>query len=154
MSPGPQLRDIHLPAEPSLWPWPPGIWLLLAIGLLLLIVSGLALMRALQRRRGRRRWQHALAAITVDSAAAPLEQVAAASELLRRALRVYDPAAAALQGSPWRDYLQALAPASANAADIDLLLTAPFQPQLEPAQAQRLLACVGVCLKRLLEQRG
>jgi len=95
------LRDIHQAAAPPWWPPAPGWWLLAALGLL--AVASWAWFAA--RRRKRRR---AIAAIFDQMLAAvdtPSAQVAAMSELLRRAGRRRDPAADRLQGDAWLEFL-------------------------------------------------
>ncbi len=49
-----QLRDIHLPAAPSIWPPAPGWWMLAALLIGLLAWSGMVLIRRLRIRRRRR----------------------------------------------------------------------------------------------------
>lgn len=51
---GLNLRDIHLPDPPSFWPPAPGWWLLAGVLILVLVVAVMRL-RALWRRRQRRR---------------------------------------------------------------------------------------------------
>ncbi len=46
-----QLRDIHLPAEPALWPPAPGWWLLALAGLVLLVLLLRRIQSAIRRRR-------------------------------------------------------------------------------------------------------
>ncbi|HEX6832517.1 MAG TPA: DUF4381 family protein, partial [Rudaea sp.] len=50
-APGPELRDIHVPAPPSWWPPAPGWWLLAAIIIALLAFVAFHLYKKLQRRR-------------------------------------------------------------------------------------------------------
>ncbi len=153
MSPGPQLRDIQLPPEPGLWPWPPGVWLLLLVALLALLWLIRRALRAARRRQLLRRWRTAMQAILEDRAAAPIERVAAASELLRRAMRQHSPAAAALGGGQWRDRLSALAPLPEPEPDrgLDLLVEGPWRAQLDEADAQLALVRASERLQRLLE---
>ena len=95
------LRDIHQAAAPPWWPPAPGWWLLAA--LLLVAVASWAWFTARRRRRKR-----AIAAIFDQMLAAsdtPSAQVAAMSELLRRAGRRRDPAADRLQGDAWLEFL-------------------------------------------------
>ena len=91
------LRDVQLPPSPPWWPPAPGWWLL--AGALLLVVFALAWLRWRHARRRR------LAARLFDDtlAAAPTRpaQVAAMSELLRRAATRRQPEAATSGGDAW-----------------------------------------------------
>lgn len=95
------LRDVHLPGAPSWWPLAPGWWLLIAA---IAIVS--AVIYLWRRRRARRRREIAQ---VFDNALAqaitPAAQVAAMSELLRRAARRRDRDADRLQGEQWLEFL-------------------------------------------------
>lgn len=90
------LRDVHVPPAPSLWPPAPGWWLL---------VGAVALMVAIAwwiRRKRRRRmlaWQKLFDDACRD--VAPAAQVAAISELLRRAARRVNAKADHLQSEDW-----------------------------------------------------
>lgn len=107
--PGPALRDIHLPPDPSWFPPAPGWWLLAAL-LLALIVW---IVRRIARTLRQRRWQAALQAqverIAADHAthADPRRTSAEISQLLRRAALRLDPAAAAYSGEQWLAWLDA-----------------------------------------------
>lgn len=95
------LRDIHQPVAPPWWPPAPGWWWLAAA---LLLVAALTLYLHVRRRNRRR----AIAAIfdqALAAAGTPSAQVAAMSELLRRAGRRHDPAADRLHGDAWLEFL-------------------------------------------------
>lgn len=124
------LRDIHLPVEPSWWPPAPGWWLL--AGLVLVALGALAFVawRRIRRRRALLR----LFDRRVESAATPSAQVAAISELLRRAARERDPAAAALQGEEWLAFLDQGAAAPAFDGPLGkLLLEGGYRRDIDPA---------------------
>jgi hypothetical protein len=95
------LRDIHLPAAPGLWPPAPGWWLV-AAALLAVVVFAFWY-------RARRQQRHAaLLRVfddTVSAATGAPAQIAAMSELLRRASRRRDPKADRLQGDDWLRFL-------------------------------------------------
>ncbi|MFD0739209.1 DUF4381 family protein [Lysobacter koreensis] len=95
------LRDIHRPPAPPWWPPAPGWWWLALV--LLAVAAGLVFLRA--RRRERRRAIAVLFDSSVDAAPTPATQVAAMSELLRRAARQRDPAADRLHGEAWLAFL-------------------------------------------------
>jgi len=104
------LRDIHQPSAPPWWPPAPGWWLLAAVVLLAIIAWGWF---AARRRHQRR----AVAAVFDDALrAAPTApaEVAAMSELLRRAARRRDPSADRLQGEAWLHFLDAPAVAKSR----------------------------------------
>ena len=95
------LRDIHVADAPPWWPPAPGWWILAGLAL---VVAGSLLFLAWRRRRRR----HAVARLFDDAVArggSPAEQVAAMSELLRRAARRIDPEADRLQGDDWLAFL-------------------------------------------------
>ena len=97
------LRDIHAAPPTPWWPPAPGWWLVFAaVALVLFALAFLA-----QRRRARRR---AIARVFDDALAdapTPAAQVAAMSELLRRAARLRDPEADRYVGDAWRAHLDA-----------------------------------------------
>jgi hypothetical protein len=98
------LRDIHVPPSPSWWPPAPGWWVL--AGVILAAIVLIAWWRARIRRRN-----VALVRLFdshVDAAATPPLQVAAISELLRRAARRRDATADTLQGEAWLLHLDAM----------------------------------------------
>lgn len=95
------LRDIHQPPAPPWWPLAPGWWLLAAM--LLLAIALWAWFAA--RRRKRRRAIAALFDDALGAAPTPTDEVAAMSELLRRAARRRDPAADRLHGEAWLQFL-------------------------------------------------
>ena len=124
------LRDIHQPTAPGWWPLAPGWW-----GVLELVDIALLLTAAWMWRRRRR--QRAAAAL-FDGTLAPLDspaaQVAAMSELLRRAARRRDPMADRLQGEEWLEFLDAGTGRNAFAGAAGrLLLDGGFRPDTDAA---------------------
>jgi cbb3-type cytochrome oxidase subunit 3 len=95
------LRDIHQPPAPPWWPPAPGWWLLFA-----LVLVAVATWSYWHRRRQRAR--RAIVAMfegALAQAANPPAQIAAMSELLRRAARRRDAHADTLQGEAWLAFL-------------------------------------------------
>lgn len=95
------LRDIHRPPAPPWWPPAPGWWLLAAAVAAVLIVLGAWWLR----RRRRRRALEAMFDGAIAAAESPAAQVAAMSELLRRAARRRDRQADRLHGEAWLQFL-------------------------------------------------
>ena len=106
---GPELRDIHLPPDPSWFPPAPGWWILAALLIALLVW----LFRIARKRVRKQRWLAALQAEVAriaDDHAAHSDQrqtTAAVSQLLRRAALRLDRHAAAYQGDEWLAWLDA-----------------------------------------------
>lgn len=118
MSPTLHLRDVHDGVAPPWWPLAPGWWLVLA-----LVVAIAILFAWWTARRHRRR--AALLRLFDDAVAqarTPSEQVAAMSEVLRRAARRKDPAADALDGDDWLHFLDAGMPQPVFSAGAGRLL--------------------------------
>ncbi|QQP95736.1 DUF4381 domain-containing protein [Lysobacter enzymogenes] len=129
------LRDVHLPGAPSWWPLAPGWWLLLAVSAALaLSLWWWQRRRARRKREAERVFDEALAA-----AATPVAQVAAISELLRRAGRRRDRAADTLDGQAWLEFLDRGSKRDDFAAGPGrLLLEGGYRRQVDPAQVQAL----------------
>ena len=106
---GPELRDIHLPPDPSWFPPAPGWWILAALLIALLVW----LFRIARKRMRKQRWldelQAEVARIASDHATHndPRQTSAAVSQLLRRAALRLDSRAAAYQGDEWLAWLDA-----------------------------------------------
>lgn len=122
------LRDIHQPPAPSWWPPAPGWWLLAALLLALTIVPAL---RAWRRARHRR-------AVTVlfdralREATTPAAQVAAMSELLRRAARRHAAHADTLVGDAWLHFLDDGLPEPTFRTDAGrLLVDGAYRPDVD-----------------------
>lgn len=124
------LRDIHAAPATPWWPPAPGWWLVFAAVALAIFALGLLA----QRRRARRR---AIARVFDDALAGaptPAAQVAAMSELLRRAARRRDPEADRYVGDAWRAHLDRNAKHRLFDDDIGaLLLDGAFRREVDPA---------------------
>ena len=94
------LRDVHVPATPSMWPPAPGWWLVAAA--VFVVVAVIWRLRARQQRKLKARQR------LFDDACGNLPasaQISAMSELLRRAARQIDKHADRLQGEAWLQFL-------------------------------------------------
>ncbi|MEO5629512.1 MAG: DUF4381 domain-containing protein [Thermomonas sp.] len=131
------LRDVHAGMAPSLWPPAPGWWMLSAA--LLVVVSALAWWRWRKRRRHAEILRMFDAAI--DRAATPSQQIAAMSELLRRAARRQNPAADRMQGDVWLGFLDEGMPKPVFLSGAGaLLLEGGFRADVSTEQATALRA--------------
>lgn len=102
--PGPELRDIHLPPEPSWWPPAPGWWVL---GLLLLALLLIGI--RWWRRHRRARHQRQLVMRELDRMVLQHQRDGDASalagglqQLLRRVARQHDPRSTRQRGDAWQ----------------------------------------------------
>lgn len=126
---GPELRDIHLPPDPSWFPPAPGWWLLA----MLLIAATAWITRRVVRRVAQRRWQAALQAevdrIVADHAGHrdPRRATAEISQLLRRAALRLDPPAAAYSGEAWLAWLEARGTSGFVEGPGQILVDAPWR---------------------------
>jgi hypothetical protein len=150
---GPVLRDIHLPPEPAWWPPAPGWWIVivLLVGLLAWIAS--RLYRRARRERARRVLRNEYERIRREhpSADCAARQVAALSELLRRAARRHRPEALTLKDEPWLAFLDdgdADQPFSRGPGR--LLLDGPYRPTVAPQDADALAEVVRARLDRFV----
>ena len=137
------LRDVHVPATPSMWPPAPGWWLV-AIALLA-IVAVICLLRARQQRKLRARQR------LFDEACRDLPasaQIAAMSELLRRAARKVDKHADRLQGEDWLRFLDGKKGEDFSKGAGRLLLEGGFRRDVADAD---LAATIHVARARFLE---
>ncbi len=136
------LRDIHSLPAPPWWPPAPGWWLLAAV--VLALIGVVAWVR--QRRRRQRLAITELFDRSVDAAGSPAAQVAAISELLRRAARRRDAAADRLQGDAWLAFLDAQSPSRRGSTASDefsrghgrLLLDGGYRRDVAAADVQAL----------------
>jgi hypothetical protein len=113
-----KLKDVHPGIAPGWWPPAPGWWMLAAIILIAVVVlAGWWL---------RKRRQHAALLRffdeCVDRAETLPQQVAAMSELLRRAARRHDSAADRLEGEAWLHFLDDGLPSQPFSSGAGLLL--------------------------------
>lgn len=120
-TPGPLLRDIHLPAAPSWWPPAPGWWVLAALALVAILAGAWWWQR---RRRVQRQQQNIL--LELDRLVLQHRQsgdraalVSGMHQLLRRVARRHDPMAARQRGDTWR---QTLARVPVDASTLEHLL--------------------------------
>jgi hypothetical protein len=102
---GPDLRDIHLPPDPSWWPPAPGWWILALVLLAAIGFGAWMLVREWRERQWRRRVAAELERIAATHAAQPVQLATEVSQLLRRASLLIEPGAAALEGDAWLAFL-------------------------------------------------
>jgi len=118
MTPALRLHDVHAGSAPAWWPPAPGWWVALAL-------VGIVLVLLAWRRIRRRRRDAAILRLfdlAVADAGSPSRQVAAMSELLRRAARRKDAGAATLDGEDWLRFLDAGLPQPVFSAGAGALL--------------------------------
>lgn len=128
------LRDVHVPASPSWWPPAPGWWVVVVVAL----AVALALLAWSHRRRKRlQAWQK----LFDDACTLPQanEQLAAMSELLRRASRKVDRHADTLEGEAWLRFLDGDASKKNRRPDFAdgtgrLLLDGGFRREVDASQ--------------------
>jgi len=131
-SPGPPLRDIHLPPEPSWWPPAPGWWLL-AVLLLAAVLAWIWWWRRHRRTLRQRRLVLGELARLARQHQHDGDGVALASalhQLLRRVARQHDAQAAQQRGDAWR---QTLARVPVDTATLQQLLALDQQIYRPPA---------------------
>ena len=118
---GPDLRDIHLPAEPSWWPPAPGWWMVM------LVLLGIFLVAIWYWRRQRRnRQQRRGILLELDRLAEQHRKdgdqaalISGMHQLLRRMARRHDVLATQQRGDAWR---QTLTRVSVDAVTLERLL--------------------------------
>lgn len=131
------LRDVHEGIAPAWWPLAPGWWLVLGG---LAIVAALVVWRTTVKRR-RRAAILRLFDDAVARAGTPSQQVAAMSELLRRAARRKDAAADTLEGEDWLRFLDEGMPQPVFSAGAgSLLLDGGFRADVGPHESDALRA--------------
>ncbi len=148
---GPVLRDIHVP-DAAWWPPAPGWWLLVLVVLSLAAIA----VWGYRRRQRLRPLRAALREIDRIEAAFsrngdPATLAAECSRLLRRVALCVDPRAAASHGEAWRLFLHDHAGDARMAAQLDVLLEAPYRdkPALE---GRALLEAVRASCRRALRR--
>jgi hypothetical protein len=128
---GPELRPLHLPAEPGWFPPAPGWWLLAA---LFLLAIGLAVRTLRRRQRERHRRQAARRALAQVRAAFAVHAderrlLTDVSALLRRAALQVDPRSAGLNGAAWGQWLdQQIGREAFSSGPGAVLLDGPYRP--------------------------
>jgi len=146
-----QLRDLHLPADPSWWPPAPGWWLLTLVCLAALGWTVVVLRRAWLRRRPRRAARQLLRSLNARhaqgelSAEAYVQQV---NELLKRLLvrGLGRSGVAPLQGEAWLRWLDAEAGSRDFTAGAGQVLgDARFRPAFEVDAAALAGAVARLC---------
>ena len=137
------LRDVHVPLAPSWWPPAPGWWLVAA-----LVLAAVLCFVAWRwhRHRRRQRWQRWFDA--VPQGRTPAEQVAAASELLRRAARRVSASADRLEGEAWLQFLDGQQGSAFSAGAGRLLLDGGYRRDVDPVE---LAAALAAARTRFLE---
>lgn len=129
------LRDVHEGIAPAWWPLAPGWWVLLAA------IVAIAAFFAWRSLRSRRRRDAVLRLFddAVDRAGTPALQVAAMSELLRRAARRTQPDADTLTGEAWLRVLDEGLPQPLFATGTGaLLLDGGFRPEVAAGDVEAL----------------
>lgn len=101
---GPQLRDIHLPAEPAWWPPAPGWW---ALAFIVLLLAGVAIVFVRKYRGALRRRREVMSelermAAQYDRDADAARLAGGLHQLLRRVARRHDARSTQQRGEAWR----------------------------------------------------
>lgn len=150
---GPILRDIHLPSEPSWWPPAPGWWVVIVLLAGILAWIAWRSYRHARRLRARRVLHDEYERIRREhsGADAAARQVAALSELLRRAARRHQPQALTLKDEAWLAFLDGGATQQPfTRGPGRLLLDGPYRPKVALEEAEALAEIVRARLDRFV----
>ena len=150
MNPELQLRDIHLPPEPSWWPPAPGWWLLALVVAIAMFFAGRYLWRSWRQRQRRRALNAEFDAVLALADAQT--RLAGISQLLRRAARQTDPASTTLSGEAWLVFLDRALGESQPAFSHGpgrTLLDGPYRRDPDIASMQALVAPARRCYLNL-----
>ena len=142
------LRDVHVPAAPSMWPPAPGWWLVAAA--LLTVIAVLWLLKSRQQRKLQARQR------LFDEACRDLPasaQIAAMSELLRRAARKIDKHADRLQGEDWLRLLDGKKGEDFSKGAGRLLLEGGFRRDVADADLAAIIHVVFACFLELMAKK-
>ncbi len=142
------LRDVHVPAAPSLWPPAPGWWLVV---LAVALIVGAAWWWRRQRRLRRQAWLKLFEEARDQPSSAA--QVAAISELLRRAARRVDASADHLQGEAWLAFLDGKDSRDFSDGAGRLLLEGGFRKDVPAAELEAVSALARVRFLELMAGR-
>lgn len=127
------LRDVHLPPAPAWWPLAPGWWLL--AGLLAVVVL-FFVARHWRRSRRQRQWLRWFDESVLGDV--PAAQVAAMSDLLRRAAREADSGATRLSGEAWLRFLDGDTAGAFSQGEGRLLLDGGYRREVDADAVARL----------------
>ena len=153
-APGPQLRDIHLPAAPGWWPPAPGWWVLAVVCVLCVCFASYAGWRRYRRQRLRAAILAQLDRDIESAGGDPAALAATLSQFLRRMALREDPRAAALHGSAWLQWLDACINEQEFSSGVGrVLLDAPYRP-VASFDAAALTALVRRWTRRVLDGGG
>ena len=123
------LRDVHVPVAPSLWPLAPGWWLVAGAALALVaLITWLGWRRARKLATRQRLFDDACYDLPASA------QVAAISELLRRAARQVDKQADKLQGDAWLQFLDGKKRRDFSTGSGRLLLEGGYRRDVEASE--------------------
>ena len=134
------LRDIHLPNAISWWPLAPGWWVLLLLAIVTVVGLYLLIKRITRpaiKKSARAELQHLLDDYAEHNDAQKLVQHL--SVLMRRIGISYLPRseAAGVTGKKWYEQLNTLVKGAPLSADsIELLLSAPYRPNVDISEQQ------------------
>lgn len=148
-----ELRGIHLPPDPSLWPPAPGWWIVALLAGVILWRALVVARRVLNRARRRRKALAALASIHARVNADPDATLCADLSVLLRRLaigRFPREQVAALTGQPWLQFLERSC--DGDAAFIragQALLEAPYR-QAVNVDVDTLVRLSGVWIRKVL----
>lgn len=151
-APGPALRDIHLPPNPSWWPPAPGWWLLAALVLVLLV---LAVRWGWHRRARSLRRHRVIGGVDALLARYPTDAdnpalAAAMHQLLRRAARQLDVSAGTQRDQAWRTLLESVPtdePTVTQLLALEVVMYRPGVPFARDGAAQAMKAWLAASMR-------
>ncbi len=154
-----QLKDIHLPSNPSIWPLALGWWLLIAVLLVLVVWLFFVIRKSLLVRKHKRMLFNELAQLEQKLKDSPdKDLIAETNILLRRIALAYYPEArvASLTGDDWLAFLDK----SGNTQNFSkgagrILIDAPYRSgQLENYNGEEFISLIRNWVRRNAQKVG